>query len=490
MVVILVDWKFDLSSIFCPENIAIIGVSPNFMKWGAIITANIYSGGYNKKLFLINPRHERIYGIRSFKNIKDIKGPIDLVYIALPSETVLHILEECGEAEVKSCVIIAGGFGEIGENGLNLEREVLQIANKYKIQVVGPNTMGVCNPHIKFYGLMPPITPVPGNIGFISQSGNLGTQLMGLGEAQGIGFSKFVSSGNEIMIRTEDYLEYLGRDPDTKLILCYIEGIKDGKRFINIAKEITRYKPIIVYKAGKTAAGCKAAQSHTGSIAGSWEITQSMFKQVGIIEASTSLELLDLAKAFSKLPLLKGKNMGVLSWGGGWGVVCADYLVQVGLEVAPLTDEAIEKLNDILPPFWPRQNPIDLVGTLDRKNQLKSLKILSESGMDGIIVLGVLTGMAFENFKKYQAIVNIPEDELKLLVQEFAKTDVRFVKNIKKLIEIGQKPIIAVALSSEQIQEEFRKEIVIYSMPESAASVLSKMYQYYQYKIKKGNLNQ
>ncbi|MHA1377601.1 MAG: acetate--CoA ligase family protein [Candidatus Helarchaeota archaeon] len=481
------NWKFDLNSIFIPENVTVIGVSPNFMKWGAIISANIYTGGYKKKLFLVNPKHKRIYGIRSFANIKDIKGPLDLVYIALPANKIFNVLEECGEAGVKSCVIIAGGFSESGEQGRELEIELLKIANKYKIQIVGPNTMGVCNPHHNFFGLMPPITPVSGNVGFVSQSGNLGTQLMALGESQGIGFSKFVSSGNEIMIKTEDYLEYLGQDAQTKVILCYIEGIKNGQKFLEVTKKITPNKPIIVYKAGKTSIGSKAVASHTGSIAGSWKITQSMFKQAGIIEASTSLELLDLAKAFNKLPPLKGKNIGILSWGGGWAVVCADYLTQVGLEVPPLPAESIERLNKILPAYWSKSNPIDLVGTLDRRNQLKSLRILFESDMDGIIVLGVLTGLAFENFKKYTKIINIPEEDLEVLINDFEKTDKRFVKNIKKLIDEGQKPIVAVALSSEEVQEEFRKKICIYPQPETAAIVLSKMYKYFEIKSKLKN---
>ncbi|MFX1451693.1 MAG: acetate--CoA ligase family protein [Promethearchaeota archaeon] len=484
----MASWELDFSSIFTPENIAIVGVSPNFMKWGAIITANIVIGGYDKKLFLINPKHKRIYGIRSFPSIKDIRGTIDLVYIALPSKNIFNVLEECGEKGVKSCVIIAGGFSETGLDGKDLENDVVKIANKYKIQIVGPNTMGVCNPSHNFYGLMPPINPKPGNIGFISQSGNLGTQLMSLGEIQGIGFSKFVSSGNEILLRTEDYLEYLGRDPDTKVILCYIEGLRDGRKFLEVAKKITPHKPIIVYKAGKTAAGSRAAKSHTGSIAGSWEITQSMFKQAGVIEASTSLELLDLAKAFSKLPLLRGKRIGVLSWGGGWAVVCADHLMQVGLEVPPLKADAIEDLNKLLPPYWSKTNPIDLVGTLDRRNQLKSLRILFDSGMDGIVVLGVLTGLAFENLKKYQQIVNIPEKDLEILIKEFEKTDIRFVKNIKKLVDIGQKPIVAVALSSEEVQEEFKRQIVIYPQPETAANILAKMYQYYLNTLKRKNM--
>ncbi|MHA1300048.1 MAG: acetate--CoA ligase family protein [Candidatus Helarchaeota archaeon] len=481
------NWKFDLSSIFTPENVAVIGVSPNFMKWGAIISANIYIGGFQKKLFLINPKYERIYGIRSFPSIKDIRGTIDLVYIALPSNKIFSVLEECGEAGAKSCVIIAGGFGESGKDGKDLEKEAVRIANKFKLQIVGPNTMGVCNPHHRFFGLMPPVTPIPGNIGFISQSGNLGTQLMSLGESQGVGFSKFVSSGNEIMIRTEDYLEYLGRDPETKVILCYIEGIRDGQKFLKVAKKITPHKPIIVYKAGKTKAGIKAVASHTGAIAGSWEITKSMFKQAGIIEASTSLELLDLAKAFGKLPPLKGKRIGVLSWGGGWGVVCADHLMQIGLEVPPLPHESVEKLNKLLPAYWSKSNPIDLVGTLDRRNQLKSLRILHESGMDGIIVLGVLTGLAFENFKKYQEMINIPEEDLDVLINEFEKTDARFVKNIKKLIDIGQKPIVAVALSSDDVQKDFSKQICIYPQPETAANILSKMYKYYEKQSKMKN---
>lgn len=469
-----------MDAIFHPKNVAIIGASKSIMKWGTIIMANLVSGGFKGKIYPINLTQRHILGIPAYKSLDLLPEPADMVFICLPAKTTPKFVEICGEAKARTVVLIAGGFSEIGPDGVILESKIKKIASKYSnLNIIGPNTMGVCNPSINMYALMPPVAPKKGTIAFISQSGNLGTQMMAFGETQHIGFSKFVSSGNELALRTEDFIEYFGQDPETKVILCYIEAIRDTKKFIQVAKEVSLKKPIIIYKSGKYKEGARAAQSHTGALAGSYELYQAIFKQCGIIEAINTIEMIDYAKAFSRLPPLQGDRIGILSWGGGWAVITADKVIDAGLKVPPLPKETIQKLDAILPPFWSRNNPIDLVGSLNRRSHVKSLEYLYESGMDGIIALGVVTGGAF-NVEKYRIFVKKYIEEMQIFKDEFDKSDIRFLKKIKNLMNRYQKPIIIVTLVENELVTG--DDFVIYSMPEQATQALKKLYDYYQYR--------
>jgi len=241
-----------------------------------------------------------------------------------------------------------------------------------------------------------------------------------------------------------------------------------------------------VFKSGKSEIGARAAQSHTGALAGSYEMYRAVFKQCGIIEAENTIEMLDFAKAFSRLPPLKGDKIGIISWGGGWGVITADKVINAGLKVPPLPQEIVQKIDEYLPPFWSKNNPIDLVGSLDRKAHLKSLEYLYESGMDGIIVLGIIIGGAFD-IKKYDILSVALKDqfnpqEIKAFKDEFDNMDLKFLKRMKKLMDSYQKPIVIVSLmQSEKILEQ---DLVIYSMPEQATQTMKKLYEYYQYRSK------
>jgi len=476
-----------MDSIFHPENITIIGASKNIMKWGTIILANIISGGYQGQLYPINLTQPRILGLQAYPSLQDLPEPPDMVFICLPANNTPDFIEECGKADAKTVVAIAGGFSESGVEGKRLEEEIREIAKKYPyMNVVGPNTMGVCNPYTNLYALMPTITLRKGTIAFVSQSGNIGTQLMSLGEKEHIGFSKFVSSGNEIVLQLEDYIEYFGEDPETQVILCYIESIKKHKKFIQITSRISQKKPIIVFKAGKSDVGARASQSHTGALAGSYELYHAIFKQCGVIEAENTIELIDYAKAFSRLPPLKGDKIGIISWGGGWGVITADKLVNAGLKVPALPEESVRKINAYLPAFWSKNNPIDLVGSLNRRSHLKTLECLYESGMDGIIVLGIIIGGAFDP-AKYNILLKVPDSEfsaqeIKMFKEEFDNMDLQFLKRMKKLMDRYQKPIVIVSLmQNEKILEQ---ELVIYSMPEQATQAMKKLYEYYHYRSK------
>jgi acyl-CoA synthetase (NDP forming) len=304
--------------------------------------------------------------------------------------------------------------------------------------------MGIFGAKAKLVGLMPSIIPKKGGISFISQSGNIGVQILLSGSSQGIGFNKFVSSGNEADLHCEDYLEYFGEDPETHVIIAYIEGIKDGRKFIDVAEKVTKRKPIIVFKAGKTRAGGRAARSHTGALAGSREIHNAVFKQAGIIQASTTSEILDLAAAFSNLPLPKGNRTAIITAGGGWGVVCADACVDSGLDIVDLPEDVIREFDNYLPSYWSRNNPIDLVASSIIQEDPRYLEVLIKcEEIDGIIAMGFRIGPS----------------------------------KIREFMDRYNKPIISVFAGSDEVIVTDERT-VSYNTPERAANVLYRMYEY------------
>lgn len=309
----------ELDCLFNPRNVAVIGASKNIMKWGCIILANIITGGYKGDIYPINPKEKEIQGFKAYPDVCDVPGEVDLAMIVTPARTVPDVMKRCAKKGVKAVVVVPGGFSEEGGGGLELEREVVKIAEAGKIRMVGPNTMGVFSGNLSMCAMMPPVRPLPGAISFVSQSGNLGTQLLGLGQMHEVGFSKFASSGNEAALFTEDYIEYFGADPQTKVVLAYIEGLDHGRKFLEIAKKVTRKKPLVVFKGGQTDAGARAARSHCGAMAGRDSIYNAAFKQAGAIRAATPDEMLDLARALVSLPLPKGNRVGIIFVGRWMG---------------------------------------------------------------------------------------------------------------------------------------------------------------------------
>jgi acyl-CoA synthetase (NDP forming) len=479
----------NLDVLFNPKSIALVGASNNPFKWGFIVPTNILTGQYSGKLFLVNPNEKRVLDKDVYPSVGSILEDIDLAIIVTPSATVASIVEECAQKGVRAVIIITAGFSETGAEGAKLEKELVRIASRARIALVGPNTMGVYSSRACLHALMPPVRPKPGSVALVSQSGNLGTQLLDMGAQVGVGFTKFVSSGNEASMRSEDYIEYYGKDPDTKVIIAYIEGLKGsdgGSRFMKIAREITKKKPIIVFKAGRSEAGAKAARSHSGAIAGSEQIYEAAFKQLGVIQASTIEQLLDLAKAFEGSPPLRGKRVGILTWGGGYGVVTADACVEAGLEVAKLSPELIAEFDKTLPPYWSKSNPVDLVGTLDRKAHVKCLDILAGSkDVDATIALGVVAGAS----RFVEPLINSPNlPDIKgadAFARMFEQGDLDTINEISRLVVQYNKPIVAVTLTSVQDKTDEammqKRNILVYTTPERATKALSKLYEYQRY---------
>ncbi len=373
---------------------AVIGASNRFGKWGFNLAATLLVSNFKGPVYLVNPRERIVLGRRAYTFLKDIPGKVDLAVIAVPAQSSIAVVEECGRLGIRNVLLVSSNFKEVGEAGAQLEVRLAEKALAGKVRLVGPNTMGMVSTPAGLEILFMPLGVKPGPVDVISQSGNIGLQIMELSMKEGVGICRFVGSGNEAVLDLADYLTFFGHDPRSKVVVLYIESIRQGKKFLEAAARVSREKPILALKAGKTAAGAQAARSHSGAVAQSPQMISDLFKQAGIVEAQSTEELIDLVKTFSLLKPPEGRQLGVVTLGGGWGVATTDAAALRDLPLAALSPPTMEKLNAILPPFWSHANPLDLAGTTDRLSHLEVLRILSAGGeADALIVLGMLTGM-------------------------------------------------------------------------------------------------
>jgi acyl-CoA synthetase (NDP forming) len=351
-----------LDPIFKPKTVAIIGASYDPLKFGNWVTLTALRSKFQGKTYLVNPKITGFHNVKVYPTILDIPEKVDLVAIIVPANIIPKILEDCVEKGVKGAIIFSAGFREIGEEGVKREKEIVEVAKKGNIRIVGPNCMGVYNAAV---GLNITILSAEkkGEVGFITQSGGYGLDIFGTGMAKGINFSKFISVGDKIDVKDNEYLEYLYADPDTKVIMMYMEGIEKGREFFEIAKRITQKKPIFAIKIGRTSAGGAAAKSHTGAMAGEDEIFDAAFKQAGIIRAYDVEELFDYVKAYLAQPLPKGNRVGLLVGSGGLGAAAVDKAVELGLRVPTISEENKQRLKEILPEFASYKNPIDFTAS-------------------------------------------------------------------------------------------------------------------------------
>ncbi|MBP7603273.1 MAG: CoA-binding protein, partial [Spirochaetes bacterium] len=307
----------DIRKIFYPESIAVVGATENLFKWGSYIFTNIIAGGFQGKVYPVAKKKETVYGHRAYGSVAEIQDPVDLVFITTPAASVMGVLADCVAKGVKNVVMITSGFSETGEEGKRLEEEMVSFARANGINVVGPNTMGIVNTAVGLYATGSQVRAPRGGISIIAQSGNVGNQIMEWAEQQNIGVGKFVGSGNEGVIGCEDYIGYFGDDADTTVVLMYIEGVDDGRRFMDSARGASMRKPVIALKAGRTEIGSRAAASHTGAMAGSFKTYESALRQSGVILVKAPTELLTISSAFDSMPLPKGNRVGVVTLGGG-----------------------------------------------------------------------------------------------------------------------------------------------------------------------------
>ncbi|MEM5787924.1 MAG: CoA-binding protein, partial [Syntrophobacteraceae bacterium] len=349
----------NLSFLFNPSSVAVIGASDSPGKLGHEILKNLKEGGYPGALYPINPKSERILGIDCFANVKDIPGQVDLAVVIIPSRMVAKAVRECGERGVKGAVVISGGFSEAGSEGAVLQKELARVAAESNIRLVGPNCQGINNPYCPMCASWPLLNK-KGRVAVISQSGTVGAAMMDWFSVEGLGVSSFAALGNRADVDEIDLIEYFESDPNTKVIAAYIEGIKDPERFQRAIKSIR--KPLVVLKAGRTPGGRVAAESHTKSLAGADAIYSSLLKRHGICRADTIQEFYDYAKAFAYLKPPSGNKIVFITTSGGAAILATDAAEQEGLEVSPLPKELADSLEGIIPPHAIRSNPLDLTG--------------------------------------------------------------------------------------------------------------------------------
>lgn len=351
-----------MEGFFSPKSVAVIGASRTRGKVGYEIVANLVQGGFPGDLYPINPKADEVAGVKCLPDLKAIGKKVDLALIVLPAPAVPDAMQACANAGVKSVVIITAGFKEVGEEGAALEKQIVDIARRHHIRVLGPNCLGLIVPGSKLNASFGSEMPALGNIGYVSQSGALLAAILDMAEQNGIGFAKLVSIGNKADIDELDIIRSLGSDPETRVIAGYLESITNGNEFVREAEQISNHKPIVLLKSGGTAAGARAASSHTGSLVGSEAVYESAFERAGVLRVNSLRAQFDLARAFAHQPLPQGTGVAVITNAGGVGILAADAIERAGLTFASLDQATEKKLADELPPASNVHNPIDVLG--------------------------------------------------------------------------------------------------------------------------------
>lgn len=371
-----------------PRAVAVVGASRDPGKLGYGILSNIIQYGFSGDVYPINPKADEILGLDCYPSVLDVPGPINLAVIVVPHKFVTLTLEECGQKGVEGVIVISAGFREAGLEGVRREKELVAIAKKHGIRLVGPNCLGMIDTHCPLNASFAAGMPPTGEIAFMSQSGALCTAILDWALAKGIGFSRFVSLGNKADIDEIDLLEAWEKDPHTRVILVYTEGLTDGQRFIEVARRVTKNVPVVAVKSGTTNAGSRAVSSHTGSLAGSEQAYRAAFRQAGVVRAESIEEMFDFSIAFSYQPFLKGDRIAIVTNAGGPGIMATDALERAGLQMASLSAETIETLQAGLPPASNIYNPIDVLGdALADRYALALEAVMKDDGVHGVMVI-------------------------------------------------------------------------------------------------------
>jgi acetyltransferase len=371
----------NLDGLLFPRSVAVIGATPVAGKIGNVVFTNV--ANFPGEVYAVNPKYQEIAGKPCFPSVLDLPKPVDLAVVVIPAEGVSQVLRECGKKGIKNAAVITAGFKESGPEGAKRERELVQIAEEFGLNVLGPNVLGLISTRVGLNATFAPKGALPGSIAFMSQSGAFCTSVLDWAWKEKLGFSHFVSLGNKAVLDESDFLAAFAEDPETKVIVAYLEGIKDGPRFMELARRISQEKPIVILKAGRAEAGARAVSSHTGTMAGSDHAYDAAFRQCGVIRARTVEELFDYAYILSRQPLPKGKRIGIVTNAGGAGVMAADAAEWEGLAVARLSESTLQALAGRLPPEAAIYNPVDIIGHATAEQYRAALElVLADPGVD------------------------------------------------------------------------------------------------------------
>ncbi len=447
-----------LDGLFRPRSVAVIGASRQRGSLGRELLRNLLIYEFEGMVFPVNPKADVILSMKAYRSVLEIPDPVDLAIIVVPRQHVLRTLEECGLKGVKGVVVISSGFREVGAEGIDREQRALEIVRRHGMRMIGPNCMGIINAQadVRLNGTFAPGTPVRGGIGFLSQSGAMGVAILNHAESRGLGLSMFASMGNKADVSSNDLLEYWEQDDATRLVLMYLESFGNPRKFTQIARRMTRSKPIIAVKSGRTEAGAAAAASHTGALAGSDVATDALLMQCGVLRADSIEDMFDMAQGLVAQPLPAGRRVAVLTDAGGPAIMATDAIGAAGLEMATLSDATRAALGDGLSPDASVKNPVDMLGQAAGPDYLRCLPLLLEDdGVDAIIALYV------------PPVMHDP---------------VEVVEAIVAGARGATKPVVCVLMAPDDVMDEVKRthgfELPVYEFPESAVKALGAMVRY------------
>jgi acetyltransferase len=447
-----------LDAIFHPKSVAVIGASTRRGSLGREILHNIIEYEFNGTLFPVNPKADFIHSIKCYPSVLDIPDAVELAIVVVPAHAVPHVLRECGEKGVKGIVVISAGFKETGAEGAEREQELVRIVRDYGMRLIGPNCMGVfgTHPKVRLNATFAPMMPIEGDVAFMSQSGAMGVATLHAIGRMNVGFSFFASVGNKADVSGNDLLTYWEGDERTRVIALYLESFGNPRRFTRLAKRISRHKPIIAVKSGRTPAGARAATSHTGALAGGELAVDALLSQVGVLRAESIEDMLDLVAAFSRCPLPRGNRVAVLTNAGGPAIMATDALLAADMSMAKLSQETQEDLKSFLPAAASVLNPIDMIASARAEDYRRALEVLlDDPGVDLAIVVSVPPHML------------VPDDVAEAITQVSRR---------------HSKPVLGTFMAKEEFYETFPKRHPdcppLYRFPESAARAAASLYRY------------
>jgi len=449
-----------LDAIFRPKYVAIIGASRTPGKVGHVLTRNMLESGYTGKIYPINPSADEILGLSCYPSVLDVQGDVDLAVVAIPAAGVLKVAEECGKKGVKALIVVSAGFKETGHEGAKLERKLIEIGVRYGMKIQGPNCLGVIDTSVPLNLTFAAAMPKAGRIGFISQSGALGTAVLDWVIEEGIGFSSFVSLGNKADLDEVDFIEAMGDDENVKVILLYLESIEEGRKFLKVAMKVVKEKPIIVLKGGTSTAGARAAGSHTGAMVGSFIAYQTAFNKSGVIMVESIEELFNHAIAFTEQPLPKDEGVAIVTNAGGPGILATDLCEKLDVKLTHFTQRTRKSFMEKLPPAASMRNPIDILGDARADRYRFAMeKVLEEENVNAVVVILSPQAMT-ESLATAKAIVEIHR-------------------------KFNRKPILAVFMGGGAVEEasNYLKEkgIPCFNFPEKAIKTLAALFEYVRY---------
>jgi acetate---CoA ligase (ADP-forming) len=442
----------ELTPFFSPKGVAVVGASQNPVKLSYGLARNLLQSNYPGVVHFVNPKGGSLWGRPIYANLLEVPDPVDLAVLLIPAEVVPQAIENCGKRGIPGVIIGSGGFRETGSEGARLEEECLRIARQYGLRLMGPNCIGLLDTHFPIDAtFLPPPGPTPGDVAFISHSGAICAAVIDWARGQGFGLSRLVSLGNQVDVTETDVLAPVAADRFTRVLALYLEGVSDGRRFVEEASRVARQKPVIALKVGRFSSGQKAVASHTGAMAGEENAYNAAFQKAGVIRADTSEEMFDWARALAWCPLPKGRSMAVLTNAGGPGVTASDAIEVNGLKLASLNDETCQALQGVLPAAASLSNPVDMLASASPEEYAKSLKILLEDpGVHGVLVI-------------------LPPPPM--------FTAGAVARSIIPVIHSSEKPVVIALMGERLIQEaveHFRAaRVPEYRFPERAASALS-----------------